>query len=99
MQRILDLDLDFFLNGVAYFRPTDSERLDDEDFQPWSFDQAVGFLAERCGLQSKLPGWTVEGHGDLFDRWRSAIQSGLLRPPFHVTHVDAHADLGLGDSG
>ena len=24
---------------------------------------------------------------------------GLLTPPFHVTHVDAHADLGLGDAG
>lgn len=23
----------------------------------------------------------------------------VLQPPFHVTHLDAHADLGLGDSG
>ena len=27
------------------------------------------------------------------------MQTGILQPPFHVTHVDAHADLGLGDSG
>jgi hypothetical protein len=23
----------------------------------------------------------------------------MLVPPFHVTHIDAHADLGLGDAG
>lgn len=28
-----------------------------------------------------------------------AIEAGLLVPPLHVTHVDAHADLGMGDSG
>ncbi len=27
------------------------------------------------------------------------FELGQLVPPFHVTHVDAHADLGLGDSG
>jgi len=38
-------------------------------------------------------------HGELFPRWREAIEAGQLKVPFHVTHVDAHADLGLGDSG
>jgi hypothetical protein len=30
---------------------------------------------------------------------RDAIDASVLRAPFHVTHVDAHADLGLGDAG
>jgi hypothetical protein len=27
------------------------------------------------------------------------VINGTLTPPFHVTHLDAHADLGLGDAG
>jgi len=46
-----------------------------------------------------VPGFVVEHHGDLFAQWRAAIEGGMLRVPFSVTHVDAHADLGLGDSG
>jgi hypothetical protein len=44
-------------------------------------------------------GFVVENHGELFACWREAIDAGALEAPFHVTHVDAHADLGLGDSG
>ncbi|MBV9488043.1 MAG: UPF0489 family protein [Frankiaceae bacterium] len=46
-----------------------------------------------------MPGFVTENHGELFLRWREAIEAGMLVPPFHVTHVDAHADLGLGDAG
>ena len=35
----------------------------------------------------------------MFSLWRDGIDDGALLAPFHVTHVDAHADLGLGDSG
>lgn len=59
----------------------------------------MNFLEHQCGLAAKLPGFAVEHHGELFDRWRDAIQIGVLRPPLAVTHVDAHADLGLGDAG
>lgn len=30
---------------------------------------------------------------------RDAIDAGTLDAPFSLTHVDAHADLGLGDAG
>ena len=46
-----------------------------------------------------MPGVAVERHGEVFAHWRDAIDRGVLEPPFSVTHVDAHADLGLGDSG
>jgi len=32
-------------------------------------------------------------------RWRDGLDAGALTAPFHVTHVDAHADLGVGDCG
>lgn len=99
MQRILDLDLDAFVYGTEHFRDSDSERLEPEEFPAWQLDEVVAFLKERCLLDSPRPGFAVEHHGELFFRWRDAIDSGLLVAPFHVTHVDAHADLGLGDSG
>jgi hypothetical protein len=99
MQRVLDLDLDFFLTDAAILRGPDDGRLDGADFPPWPLEQVLAFLHERCGLTDPLPGFVVENHGELFTRWREAIDAGLLQAPFHVTHVDAHADLGLGDSG
>jgi hypothetical protein len=97
--RILDLDLDFFVHGVAHWRPEDGDRLDDEEFPAWDMQEALSFLEERCGLDAPLPGFVVENHGELFRAWRRAIDAGLISVPFEITHADAHADLGLGDSG
>ena len=99
MQRILDLDLDCFLDGAETWRGREDGRLDAADYPPWPLAQVFSFLRERCGLARRLPGFVVEHHGELFPLWRDAIDAGLLTPPFHVTHVDAHADLGLGDFG
>lgn len=98
-RRVLDLDLDFFLDGAATWRGRQDDRLDAADYRPWPLAQVLSFLRERCRLAGTLPGIVVEHHGELFGRWRDAIDAGQLTPPFHVTHVDAHADLGLGDSG
>lgn len=97
--RVLDLDLDFFVDGAAHWKESDSERLSAEDYPPWNREEALQFLTEQCGLSAALPGFVVEHHGELFALWRDAIAAGRLAPPLEVTHVDAHADLGLGDSG
>jgi hypothetical protein len=98
MQRVLDIDLDFFVHEVVYWPDTDV-RPDPTEHPVWPTEDALAFLTERCGLSRALPGFLTENHGELFPRWRSAISDGLLVAPFHVTHVDAHADLGLGDAG
>jgi hypothetical protein len=99
MQRILDLDLDAFVHGTAHFRDSDSPRLDPEEFPAWELSRLTAFLEEQCLLDGSRAGFAVEHHGELFFRWRDAIDAGVLVPPFHVTHIDAHADLGLGDAG
>ena len=98
MTRILDLDLDFFVHEVVYW-PDSDDRPDSDEHPVWAIDDVTAFLRGRCGLSGRLPGFVTENHGELFPRWRSAIRDGLLIAPFHVTHVDAHADLGLGDAG
>ena len=99
VQRILDLDLDFFLDDAAILRGSEDGRLDGADFPPWPLEQVLTFLHDQCGLRGPLPGFAVENHGELFVRWREAINVGQLEVPFRVTHIDAHADLGLGASG
>lgn len=97
--RVLDVDLDFFLEGAAHWRGRDAGRLDGDDYPPWPIGEALPYLRERCGLTERLPGIVVEHHAELFARWHTAIDAGTLEAPFSVTHVDAHADLGLGDAG
>jgi hypothetical protein len=99
VQRVLDLDLDAFVYGSEDGRGRDDPRLDEDVHPPWDLSKVLSFLRSNCGLSGPLPGFAVEHHGELFFRWRDAIEKGLLDPGFHVTHVDAHADLGTGDFG
>ncbi|WP_257233071.1 hypothetical protein [Rhodococcus qingshengii] len=64
VQRILDIDLDFFVTPVVYW-PEDNERPPAEDYSVWPIDQALDFLRNRCGLTQKLPGFVTENHGEL----------------------------------
>ena len=98
--RILDLDLDFFISDIAHFISGDSERLDDKYYIPWSEKETRVFLEERCGLSKEKPikGKIVKHHDEAFFFWRELINKGCLETPFEVVHVDAHADLGLGDA-
>ncbi len=96
--RVLDLDLDFFLCGTAHYVDSADERLDADEYPPWRLDIAITFLAERCLLNGRRPGFVVEHHNELFYRWGEAFEAGQMSKPLEVVHVDAHADLGLGDS-
>lgn len=98
--RVLDIDLDFFVSKIAYFR-ADVERLDSQDYRMQSIRTVRKFLEDRCLLNraTPVPGRIVEHHDEAFYFWRELINSGDLTAPFSVTHVDAHADLGLGDRG
>ncbi len=95
--RFLDLDLDFFLNENAYSSGCDGGRLGPE-YKPWSVAKVRHFLEDRCGLSPDAPvqGRTVESHDGVLDFWRTLIESGGLRVPFEVIHIDAHPDLWVG---
>jgi len=96
--RFLDLDLDFFLNENAYYSGYDSRRLGSE-YKPWSVSKVRHFLEDRCGLSPDAPvkGRTIESHDGVLNFWRTLIESGGLRVPFEVIHIDAHPDLWVGD--
>jgi len=101
MHTVLDLDLDFFVWPIAHWPESDG-RLPAGDCEYLATDHEVrGFIEQRCHLNrvNKIPGKVFVEHEEAFRVWRCWITDGTLTSPFRVFHVDAHADLGLGDSG
>jgi hypothetical protein len=98
--QILDLDLDFFLNGIAY-TASNTGRQPSTNFLPWSERRVRRFLEGRLGLSRDNPinGRVVINHDQAFDFWGQLVQSGKLAPPFDICHIDSHSDLGSGISG
>ena len=98
---ILDIDLDFFLSDiVSGFGRARHGRPNKRYHRPWAKDQVRCFLEDKCKLRKDhpLPGKVVVEHHEVFIDWRERVLSGKITPPFTVFHIDAHADLGMGDS-
>lgn len=100
MGSILDIDMDFFLDDIAHWINVD-DRLDDDYYKPWTEENFRSFLEKRCLLSKERPirGRILRNHHEAFFFWDELITSSLVNIPFKVTHVDAHSDTGLGDSG
>jgi hypothetical protein len=96
--RFLNIDLDFFLDRIAHL--PEGGRLSNRAYKPWSKAQVREFLEVRCGLspKSKLPGRFVTNHDAAFDYWEELKRLDPTALPMKLVHVDAHADLGLGDA-
>lgn len=94
---ILDLDLDFFLTSRTTNKPFNGDRAD--DLTPWSHDVVRAFLENTLGLNKtgKIKGAFLTEHVEVYDSWKKLIESKKLTTPFNLYHVDAHADLGMGD--
>lgn len=98
--RVLDLDLDFFLSDCCPLAPM-GERPLESCAVPWTQEAVRDFLEKRCGLSCArpTPGRIFDTHDKALDFWQEQMESGRLRAPFSVVHVDAHADLAIGRPG
>lgn len=98
--KILDIDMDFFLDNVAHFKKFDGERLNDEEYKPWSIEAVRDYLENNWGLNksNKVQGAIFTEHIGVFLVLRELIDREVIHFPFDIVHIDAHADLGLGDS-
>ncbi|MBP3818444.1 MAG: UPF0489 family protein [Butyrivibrio sp.] len=98
--KILDLDMDYFMEKVAHTPLKNSKRLDDEYYvkSVWTEKRVRDFLENNLGLskENKIKGRIVKGHDEALYFWEELIKNGQLVDPFEVVHVDSHADLGLG---
>lgn len=98
--RVLDLDLDFFLDGLCDLAEAGT-RPGEEEAAPWSEEALRDYLERNLLLSRKnpLPGRVYETHDGSLRFWREKMDQSKLTAPFHVTHVDAHSDLGIGRPG
>lgn len=96
--KVLDIDLDLFVDPRPG-RQARSTRLSAADYQSWTTQSVEQYLVDRCNLRKNhpLPGAIVTYHHELFDVWKALIAAGRLRKPFQITHLDSHADMGMGD--
>jgi hypothetical protein len=99
MHTILDLDLDVFSWPIVYW-PQSKDRPGNDHVVATSEDVRF-FLEHQCSLSAvnKVPGQEFTDHDEAFFVWRRWIREGRIQTPFDVIHVDAHADMGMGDSG
>jgi len=98
--RVLDIDLDFFLADCCPLAER-GERPALAGHEPWDEADVIAFLENNCGLDRAhpVPGRVFETHDMALTFWEEQLAAGTLTAPFHVTHVDAHSDLGIGDPG
>lgn len=94
--RVLDIDLDIFVTPINHINS--SFRLADEEHELTPQAIIDQFIIEKCGLSTTTPtpGAAFEEHDELFDVLKYLINSKQLLAPFELVHVDAHADLGMG---
>ena len=102
--KVLDLDLDYFLDSPVFNQDHSSDgRVDNEDCiaSVWSENRVRDFLEKRLNLskEKKIPGRILKGHDEALYLWEELIEQGNLAAPFTVIHVDSHADLGFGGVG
>lgn len=101
--RVIDIDLDFFLNDVPNWPP--NPRLSDDEFTPWNeADVRPIFKPELRAFDAKAgsPGGCPDkGTRDeaFFHVWKQLIADRTLTTPFEIVHIDSHADLGCGSGG
>lgn len=95
--RVLDLDLDFFLEGVTWKYGVGDRFPDEESHPPWSSERVEKFLEDQCGLckESPVPGRVVTTHDEVLWDWLKLPESGQS---WTIVHVDAHGDLGYNES-
>jgi hypothetical protein len=100
MQRVLDIDLDFFLADCCPLAEP-GQRPNLTEHEPWTAENVRTFLETRCLLSREhpIPGRIFETHDGALGYWKELMEEGKLEAPFHVTHLDAHSDLGIGYPG
>lgn len=98
--KVLDLDMDYFMEYIASTPFSVLDRLNEDDYGDtvWSEERVRNFLENNLGLSknNKIPGRVVVGHNESLFFWEELLEQRKLTDPFEVVHVDSHADLGLG---
>lgn len=95
--KVLDLDMDYFMEVIAETPFSVTDRLEEEYYgeSVWSENRIRSFLENNLGLSKdrRIEGRIVCGHNEAWFFWEELLADGKLSDPFEVVHVDSHADL------
>src|SRR5262245_52790453 len=99
MPLVLHIDIDFFVDPVVYYRLDRGPRPSGREFRAEQVASVEAFMKKQCRVPSKkkLPGASVVHNDEVFGALERFIHSGELTTPFEMIHIDAHADLGVGE--
>lgn len=96
--KVLDIDLDFFLNKVTF--PIDGKsRYPDEFCEVWDKEKVVDYLENTLKLskEKKIKGRIITNHNESLDFWNEQFKEKKLTIPFQIIHIDSHSDLDFFD--
>jgi hypothetical protein len=99
---ILDLDLDFMVRPIRQAPPDKEVRYEGPDVTVWLEARFQKFLEDRLHLSqaNKIYGRACKHHKEVFFHIQALIGNGVLVPPLHLVHIDAHDDIvGCSDNG
>lgn len=99
--KVLDIDLDFFLDHKATnISLTSKKRLNSKEYKPWKNTKVNKFFIENLGLnkEKKIKGKLFTHHVEVYNYIRELQGFNNNSLKFSIYHLDAHADLGVGDS-
>jgi hypothetical protein len=67
--KILNLDLDFFIDGIVFNPNGMVRRANKKKYKPWSEQRVREFLENQCELSrsSRIPGRYGVHHNEVFD--------------------------------
>ncbi len=91
MITVLDIDIDLFVDPLPTGPLVRTGRRA-EGVEAWRPEKVVDFMQTWLGLNSdrRIPGRVFETHEEILDALAE------LQSPVHLYHLDAHADLGIG---
>src|SRR5687767_8284661 len=97
---VLHIDIDFFVDPVVYYRTDSGPRPSGREYRAEASSSVTSFAETQCLLSAKapLPGVAVVHNDEVFGALERHRADGLLEMPFEMVHVDAHADLGVGEN-
>ena len=96
---VLSLDIDFFVEPTATDIEEASERLPADEYAVESESAVDEFLELRCqmGRNTNHRGIHVRDHDSAYHVIEYLVHNEAASVVLH--HIDAHADLGMGDAG
>ena len=92
--------MDFFQSEINAFEDDSLIHWNDDNVQVWNDERFVSFLENQCGLSKSNPtkGRIFNFHQSTYFTLKELINSGMIQPPFSITHIDAHSDMAYDTS-